>query len=117
MSDCIFCKIVRGEIPATFIYEDDHLVVFKDTHPVAPVHVLIVPKKHVANIVELAGCTDGEVLLGQVLRAIPAVAKLLHVDAAGFRLINNCGRDGGQTIEHVHFHLIGGKALGDGLIP
>lgn len=117
MSDCIFCKIVQGEIPSTFIYEDDHLVVFKDIHPVAPVHVLIVPKKHVTNLMELAGRDDGEVLLGQVLRAVPAVAKILGVDAGGFRLINNCGADGGQTIDHVHFHLIGGKALGEGLIP
>jgi histidine triad (HIT) family protein len=116
MSDCIFCKIARGDIPSQLIYEDEHVVAFHDLHPVAPVHALIVPKTHVRNLEDLARHEQGEAILGQVLRAIPAVAASLGVSERGYRLINNCGPDGGQTIEHVHFHLIGGRALGEKMI-
>lgn len=116
MSDCVFCRIATGEIPASFVYQDDHVVVFKDLHPVAPVHLLIVPRIHAEDIIELAGRADGETVLGAVLRAVPAVAEAAGVAADGFRLINNCGADGGQTIRHVHFHLIGGRNLGERLL-
>ena len=116
MSDCIFCKIAQGDIPSQLIYEDDHVVAFHDLHPVAPVHVLIVPKIHVRNLEDLARHEQGEVILGQVLRVIPMVAASLGVNERGYRVINNCGPDGGQTIEHVHFHLIGGRALGEKMI-
>lgn len=112
MSDCIFCKLAQGEIPATFIYEDEAVVAFHDLHPQAPVHVLIVPKTHVPDIDSLASHEAGEAILGQVLRAIPEVAERVGVRQSGYRLINNCGRDAGQTIDHVHFHLLGGKTLG-----
>ncbi|MDD2457248.1 MAG: histidine triad nucleotide-binding protein [Eubacteriales bacterium] len=116
MSDCIFCKLANGEIPTQLVYEDEAVVAFHDLHPQAPVHVLIVPKKHVADIDTLAGHADGEKILGQVLRAIPKVADLVGIRQKGYRLINNCGPDAGQTIEHVHFHLLGGKVLGDKIV-
>jgi histidine triad (HIT) family protein len=116
MNDCIFCKIVNKEIPAKFVYEDDQVVAFEDIHPAAPVHILIVPKKHVEHILALAGRSDGVDLLGAVLKAVPGIAAKAGVDQSGFRLINNCGHDGGQTIPHVHFHLIGGRAMGEKLL-
>lgn len=116
MSDCIFCKLAHGEIPTPLIYEDEAVVAFHDLHPQAPVHVLIVPKTHVRDIDSLASHESGEAILGQVLRAIPQVAERLGIRASGFRLINNCGRDAGQTIDHVHFHLLGGKVLGEHIV-
>jgi histidine triad (HIT) family protein len=116
MSDCIFCKIVSGELPAARVYEDDNLIVFKDLHPVAPVHLLIVPRTHAGDILELAGREDGAAVMGAVLRAIPQIAATAGIAADGFRLINNCGVAGGQTIRHVHFHLIGGLNLGERLL-
>jgi histidine triad (HIT) family protein len=116
MSDCIFCKLAHGEIPTNLVYEDEAVVAFQDMHPKAPVHVLIVPKIHVGNIEELARHESGEVILGQVLRVIPVVAAKLGIAQSGYRLINNFGKDGGQTIEHVHFHLLGGRNLGDRMV-
>lgn len=116
MSDCIFCKIVKGEIPSTKVYEDDDVLAFRDLHPVAPTHVLLVPKKHFANILELnKNPEEAGLVLSAINRAAEAVAKAEGLDN-GFRLINNCGEEGGQTVMHLHVHLIGGKALGEGLI-
>lgn len=116
MSDCIFCKLAHGEIPTKLIYEDEFVVAFHDMHPKAPVHALIVPKTHVRSIEDLARHENGEAILGQILRAIPAVAAELGVSESGYRLINNFGKDGGQTIDHVHFHLLGGRVLGDRMV-
>lgn len=116
MNDCIFCKIAAGDIPTARVYEDGNLVVFKDLHPVAPVHLLIVPRTHVEDILELAGCDEGTAIMGAVLQAIPKIAAIAGVETDGFRLINNCGVAGGQTIRHVHFHLIGGLNLGERLL-
>ena len=116
MADCIFCKLAHGEIPTSFVYEDDAVVAFHDLHPKAPVHVLIVPRTHVPTIEALATHEQGEAILGAVLRAVPQVAARLGLSASGYRLINNFGRDGGQTIDHVHFHLLGGKELGDRMV-
>ncbi len=116
MSDCIFCRIADGSIPSAIVYQDDDVVAFRDIHPVAPVHVLIVPRKHVANLLDLAADPDGSRVAEAVLRAVPRVAAAAGVDRTGFRLINNCGEDGGQTIGHVHFHLIGGRSLGEKLL-
>lgn len=116
MDDCIFCKLANGVIPTQLIYEDEHVVAFHDLHPVAPVHVLVMPRVHVRNIADLADHPEGEAIMGQVLRAIPQVARIVGVDHQGYRIINNCGHNGGQTIDHVHFHLIGGQHLGDRLV-
>ena len=116
MSDCIFCRIADGSIPSEIVYQDDDVVAFRDIHPLAPVHFPIVPRKHVVNLLDLAADPDGSRVAEAVLRAVPRVAAAAGVDRTGFRLINNCGEDGGQTIGHVHFHLIGGRSLGEKLL-
>ena len=112
MESCLFCKIVNGELASEKIYEDEHLIVFKDIHPVAPVHALIVPKTHYTNILEMVKDEKGRELLTQVASVLPDIVKACGLQERGFRLVNNCGIEGGQTVPHVHFHLIGGKALG-----
>ena len=106
--DCLFCKIIKGEIPSTKVYENDYVYAFRDINPQAPTHVLIVPKKHMANVLEC----DAETA-GQVVAAVKEVAAQEKVDATGFRLLTNCGKDGCQSVEHLHFHLLGGKQLSE----
>ena len=109
MDDCLFCKIIRGEIPSTKVFENDVAYAFKDVNPQAPVHVLIVPKTHVANVLEGAdaGLMDG------LMRAAAQVAREQGLEENGFRLITNCGRDGAQSVKHLHLHLLGGKQLSE----
>ena len=109
MKDCLFCRIVAGEVPARKVREDDRIVAFHDVNPQAPLHVLIVPKKHVASL-DAAGDDDRE-LLGHVLLAARDLARELGV-ASGYRVVNNCGASAGQSVFHVHFHVLGGRALG-----
>jgi len=116
MNDCLFCKIINREIPSQIVYEDESVIAFKDLHPVAPVHILIVPKHHAEDLLHLASDPAGATVAAGVLQAVPQVAAAAGVAANGFRLINNCGRDGGQTIRHVHFHLIGGRSFGEKLL-
>ena len=104
--DCLFCKIIAGEIPGDKVYEDDKVFAFRDINPQAPVHVLIVPKKHMDNILEC----DGETAAA-LTEAIRKVAEIEKVDKTGFRIISNCGKDGAQSVNHLHIHLLGGKAL------
>ncbi|MDR0910026.1 MAG: histidine triad nucleotide-binding protein [Spirochaetaceae bacterium] len=106
MSDCIFCKIAAGEIPANFIYQDDEVVAFKDTNPQAPVHILIIPKKHVANILEA-----DEALLGTLFGKVKKIAASQGLSEKGFRTVVNTGDDGGQTVHHLHLHLLGGRFM------
>ena len=107
--DCIFCKIASGEIPSEFVYEDELVVAFKDLNPVAPVHVLIVPKEHKVNLSEY---TEGdEALLGHILLTAAGIAKKLGLEENGYRVITNAGPDAGQSVFHTHFHLIGGRKL------
>lgn len=112
MEDCIFCKIVKGEIPSNKIYEDEHLLAFHDISPQAPVHVLIVPKAHYEDLYLMAGKDEGRKALNKVMEALPLIVREAGLSEEGFRLINNCGKNAGQTVMHVHFHLIGGVALG-----
>ena len=116
MIECIFCQIAEGKIPVTFVYQDEQVIAFKDLHPVAPVHVLIVPRHHADDILGLAGDPAGPGIMAAVLKAIPKIAQVLGVAETGFRLINNCGPDAGQTINHVHVHMIGGRHLGAKII-
>ncbi len=116
MNDCLFCRIVRQELPSTRIYEDDSVIAFADLHPVAPVHVLIVPRRHFDDLNALAVDPDGVTVMGEILKSVPKVAQAAGVLQGGYRLINNCGPDAGQTIRHVHFHLIGGVAMGEKLL-
>lgn len=105
MSDCIFCKIAAGELPSSTVYEDDELLVFHDIHPFARVHVLVIPKRHIAT---LADCTpEHEPLLGKMLLLAPRLAKELGLDA-GFKTLINTGRGGGQEVFHLHVHVFGG---------
>ena len=107
MTDCIFCKIANGEIPSNKVYEDDKMVAFNDLAPAAPVHVLLVPKAHAKDVTE----ADPE-LVGYMLSKVKEIAASLGVDEKGFRLVINTGDDGGQTVKHLHIHLLGGKELG-----
>lgn len=109
MEDCIFCKIARKEIGSEIVYEDDAVVAFKDLEPQAPVHILIVPKKHIASLNELTA-QDGD-LLAKIVLAAQQIAKDNGIAESGYRLVNNCGAEGGQTVGHLHFHLLGGRQM------
>lgn len=111
MCDCIFCKIANHEIPSTVVYEDDRVIAFDDLNPQAPVHTLVIPKKHYADI------TDGvpAETLGAMAHAIDEVARVKGLDK-GFRVISNKGEAAGQTVMHFHMHVLGGKDLGEGVI-
>lgn len=108
MADCIFCKIADKDIPSKTVYEDDQIIVFHDLEPQAPVHVLIIPKKHIASMDDLAE-EDGE-LIAHLMLKIKEIAKELGLEK-GYRLVNNCGEDGLQTVKHLHFHLLGKRKM------
>ena len=109
MLDCIFCRIASHEISSTVVYEDDQIIAFEDIDPQAPVHVLIVPKRHVGSLSELK---ENELdLLDQMLLAVKHIATLTHIDYSGFRVVLNCNPDGGQTVYHLHAHLLGGRKM------
>lgn len=107
--DCLFCKMAAGTIKPDIVYEDDLVLAFRDIAPQAPVHVLLIPKRHVANL-DAAGGEDAA-LLAHLLLTARRVARELAVADNGYRLVNNCNRDGGQTVYHLHFHLLAGRAL------
>ena len=107
---CLFCKIVSREIPASIVYEDDRLIAFNDINPQAPTHVLIVPKRHIDTLSDLQPSDDG--LVGEMVRRAAAIAKERVVEAAGFRTVFNTNKDAGQTVFHIHLHLLGGRSLG-----
>ena len=113
MSDCLFCKIISGEIPSQLVYEDEHVVSFRDIAPHAPVHLLVVPKEHITSAADI--CPDNSHLAAKCFEVISKLAKNEGLDN-GFRVISNSGSDGGQSVLHLHFHLLGGRALGAGLI-
>jgi histidine triad (HIT) family protein len=108
--DCLFCKIVEGSIPSRKVYEDEYVYAFEDIQPQAPVHLLVVPKKHIASLNEAAP-EDAE-LLGRVALAAQRVAHEAGLGDSGYRLINNVGKDAGQVVFHIHFHVLGGEKLG-----
>ena len=108
MSDCIFCKIANKEINSNFVYEDESVVAFRDLNPQAPQHILIVPKKHVANITEL---DDKDLAAHIFTEVVPKIAAEVGVDKSGFRIVINTGEEGGQTVNHLHVHLIGGRKM------
>ena len=107
---CLFCRIIADEIPASKVYEDDELIAFNDINPQAPVHVLVVPKRHIATLNDLTPADDG--LIGAMVRAAAAIAKEKGVDGPGFRTVFNCNAQAGQTVFHLHLHLLGGRSLG-----
>lgn len=109
MENCIFCKIVAKEIPSEIIYEDDNMIAFKDIEPAGPTHILFIPKKHIKSLDSVAD--EDKLLIGEMLIKIKKVAKDLGLNKEGYRVINNCGAFGGQTVDHLHFHLIGGRQM------
>ncbi|WP_366924122.1 histidine triad nucleotide-binding protein [Metallumcola ferriviriculae] len=110
MSDCLFCKIVAKEIPAEIVYEDDQVIAFKDINPVTPVHILLIPKKHISDLTAIE--SEDKELIGHLHLTAVKVAEKIGIAKDGFRLVNNCKEYGGQVVYHLHFHLLGGKQLG-----
>lgn len=106
--DCIFCKIVSGEIPSEKVYENDRILAFKDINPEAPVHILVIPKEHIRSADNI--CTDNIDYVSEIFCKIPEIAESAGLKN-GYRIITNVGDDGGQTVPHLHFHIIGGKKL------
>lgn len=107
--DCIFCKIASGEIPAEIVYENEHVVAFKDIAPEAPVHIVVIPKKHYTNIIDMDETELSSVL--EIHKAIRKIAEDTGIAEDGFRIVNNCNEQGGQTVFHLHYHLLGGRNL------
>lgn len=110
MADCLFCRIAAGEIPATIVKRSEDAVAIRDVDPKAPTHVLLIPTKHIAAVRDANGA-DGERLLGRLLRFAAEVATELGLDAGGYRVVTNTGKDAGQSVDHLHFHLLGGRRL------
>lgn len=113
MADCVFCKIVGGELPADIRYQDEKLIAFPDINPLTPVHLLIIPKKHIASLVELSDAES--FLVGDMARVANLLAIREGIAEKGYRLVINCGRQGGQGMAHLHMHLLGGRQLSSGL--
>ena len=114
MEDCIFCKIIKKEIPSTIVYEDNEIIAFKDIQPAAPIHILVIPKKHIPSLVELQ--KEDEAVIGKIYIVINQIAQAQGVKEKGYRVIVNCGKDGGQEVGHLHFHLLAGKQLGEKIV-
>lgn len=113
MSDCIFCKIINGEIPCSMVYQDEKVLAFRDINPLAPVHVLVVPKQHVESAQALDESTSQ--IAAHIFSKIPDIAKELGIAESGYRVITNIGKDGGQAVPHLHFHILGGRKLENAL--
>ncbi|MBP7177116.1 MAG: histidine triad nucleotide-binding protein [Thermoclostridium sp.] len=114
MADCIFCRIIEGTIPSTKVYEDDDVVAFEDIHPAAPVHVLVVPKQHIESLEALN--QDNVQIVTKVHLVIQKIASIKKINAKGYRVIVNCGKDGGQTVPHLHYHVLGGTEFTEKII-
>ncbi len=107
--DCIFCKIAKKEIPSEIVYQDDQVTAFKDLSPLAPVHILLIPNGHYAS---LSDCDAADsALIGHLMIVAAQIAAAQGIDQSGYRVVTNCGSDGGQTVHHLHFHLLGGRPL------
>lgn len=114
MEDCLFCKIVKGEIPSSKVYEDEEILAFKDINPAAPIHILVIPKKHIISLAHME--KEDEALIGRIYGVINEIARDQGFKENGYRVIVNCGKDGGQEVMHLHFHLLAGKQLGEKII-
>ena len=109
MEDCLFCKIIKGEIPCNKVYEDDDVLAFRDINPVAPIHVLVIPKKHITKLTDLS--KEDELLVGKIFTTINKIAVQEGFAEEGFRVIVNCGKEMGQEVMHLHYHIISGKKI------
>ena len=108
MSDCIFCKIIDGSIPSTKVYEDETVLAFRDIAPQAPTHILVIPKVHISGVSEVSA--ENSALVAHIFEVIPQIANAEGL-TGGYRVVSNCGADAGQTVPHLHFHILGGQAL------
>ena len=108
MSDCLFCKIINGEIPSKKLYEDEKILAFYDISPIAPVHFLVIPKQHIASVDAIDA--DNSAIVAYIFQKLGELAKLAGIEN-GYRVISNCGADAGQTVQHLHFHVLGGEKL------
>ena len=109
MDNCLFCKIIKGDIPANKVYENEHVLAFRDIDPKAPVHILVIPKKHIKSINDLE--SSDKYLAGELILASKIIAKDQGIDSKGFRTIFNTNDDGGQTVYHIHMHIMGGRQM------
>jgi len=109
MNDCLFCGIVDGKVTANVVYQDESVLAFKDIRPVAPTHLLIIPRKHIASVLELTPPDDA--LIGHVFRVASRLAREQGIDTSGFRVVVNTGRDAGQSVFHLHYHVLGGRPM------
>lgn len=109
MENCIFCKIIKGEIPSKKIYEDDKVIAFHDISPAAPVHVLVIPKEHIESANHIT--EENSQVIAHIFQVINKIVEELNIAEDGYRIVNNCGNDGGQTVGHLHFHVLGGRKL------
>ena len=105
---CLFCKIAAGEIPSTKVYEDEKILAFRDIAPMAPTHILVIPKAHIPSVDGITG--ENSAVVAHIFEVIPAIAKAEGLEN-GYRVVSNCGDDAGQTVHHLHFHILGGKKL------
>ena len=109
MEDCIFCKIIKGEVPSKKFYEDDEILAFDNINPVAPIHILVIPKKHITSLAHLE--KEDEALVGRIYGVINKLAEEMGFKDKGFKVVVNCGKDGGQEVMHLHFHILAGEDL------
>ena len=114
MEDCLFCKIVKGEIPSNKVYEDDELLAFYDINPATPIHILVIPKKHIDSLAKIE--KEDEALIGKIYTVINKIAEEKGFKEDGYRVIVNCGENGGQEVMHLHFHILAGTKLGEKIV-
>ena len=114
MEDCIFCKIIKGEIPSNKVYEDEQILAFNDINPAAPIHILVIPKKHITSLAHLK--KEDEIIVGKIYGVINKIAEEQGFKESGYRVIVNCGKDAGQEVMHLHFHILAGAKFGDKIV-
>ena len=114
MEDCLFCKIIKGEIPSNKVYEDDEILAFYDINPAAPIHILVIPKKHITSLAHIK--QQDEQIIGKIYSVINKIAQDKGFKEEGYRVIVNCGENGGQEVMHLHFHILAGKKLGEKIV-
>lgn len=114
MEDCLFCKIIKGEIPCKKVYEDEEILAFHDINPAAPIHILVIPKKHITSLAHLK--EEDEKIVGRIYTVINQIAEKNQFKEDGYRVIVNCGKNGGQEVMHLHFHILAGKPLGEKIV-
>lgn len=112
--NCLFCKIIKGEIPSNKVYEDEEILAFKDINPAAPIHILLIPKKHIASLAQMQ--EGDEKIIAKIYKIINEIAEKQNFKEKGYRVIVNCGEDGGQEVGHLHFHLLAGAKLGEKIV-